>query len=228
MRKLLIALAVLVVFFVVADRIAVAVAENKIAGRIDTAYGLPAKPGVTIAGFPFLAQVVAGDYQQINVSVNQVQADGVTLHDLTVRLTGVHASVGQVLGGGSSMVTADQAAGSALVGFSAVEQRLPHGFRLAPDGKNLKVSGGLSSHGVHVPIVATVALGVSGGGISVTPVSVVTQRRIPVPLSGFTHRLRFVVPLGTLPLHLHLISVHVTAGGLRIGAAARDVQFARA
>lgn len=228
MRKLLIALAVLVVLFVVVDRIAVAVAENKIAGRIATAYGLPAKPGVSIAGFPFFTQVVAGDYQQINVSVSQVQADGVTLHDLTVRLTGVHASVSQVLGGGSSMVTADQAAGSALVGFSAVGRRLPHGFRLAPDGKDLRVSGRLYSFGVHVPILATVALGVSGGGISVTLVSVAVQRRIPVPLAGFSHRLRFVVPLGTLPLHLHLTSVHVTPGGLRIGAAARDVQFARA
>ncbi len=130
MRKLLIALAVLVVLVVVVDRIAVAVAENKIAGRIATAYGLPA--------------------------------------------------------------------------------------------------GGLSSHAVHVPILATVVLGVSGDGISVTPVSVGIQRRIPVPLSGFTHRLRFVVPLGALPLHLHLTSVHVTPGGLRIGAIARDVQFARA
>ena len=83
MRKLLISLAVLAVLLAAADRIGVAVAENQISGRIETAYGLPAKPGVTIAGFPFLTQVVGGDYQQINVSVNQVQADGVTLHNLT-------------------------------------------------------------------------------------------------------------------------------------------------
>ena len=32
---------------------------------------------------------------------------------------------------------------------------------------------------------------------------------------------------GALPLHLRLTSVHVTPDGLRIGAAARHVQFAR-
>jgi hypothetical protein len=35
------------------------------------------------------------------------------------------------------------------------------------------------------------------------------------------------VPLSTLPLHLRLTSVRVTPGDLRIGAAARHVQFAR-
>jgi hypothetical protein len=228
MRKLLIGLVVLVIILVAVDRIGVAVAENKISGRIATAYGLSAKPGVSIAGFPFLTQVAAGDYQEIDVSVNQVRAAGATLHNLNVRLTGLHASVSQVLGGGSSMVTADHAAGSALVGFSAVAQRLPHGFRLAPDGKNLRVSGGLAYHGIHLPVSATVALGVSGGGISVTPASVGILRWLPLPLSAFSNRLRFVVPLSTLPLHLHLTWVRVTPGGLRIGAAARNVQFARA
>jgi hypothetical protein len=235
MRKLLIALVVLVVLLVAADRIGVAVAENQISGRIATGYGLPAKPGVTIAGFPFLTQVVAGDYQEIDVSVTQVQADGTTLHNLTVRLTGVHASVSQVLGGGSSMVTADRAAGSAMVGFSAVGQRLPHGLRLTPAGKNLKVSGSLSYQGIRVPVSAMVALGVSAGGIGVTPVSGgISAAPLSAGLPGASSvrqatakRLRFVVPLSTLPLHLQLTSVRVTPGGLRIGAAARNVQFAR-
>src|SRR6516225_483013 len=126
MRKLLIGaavLAVLLVVLVAADRISVAVAENQISDRLTSAYGLPDKPGVTITGFPFLTQVAAGDYHQIDLSASQV------------------------LGGGSSMVTADRAAGSAMVGFGAVGQRLPGGFRLRPDGKNLSVSGTLAYHG---------------------------------------------------------------------------------
>jgi hypothetical protein len=51
---------------------------------------------------------------------------------------------------------------------------------------------------------------------------------IGLPLSAYSTRLRVVVPLSLLPLHLHLTSVHVTPGGLRIGAAARNVQFAGA
>ena len=212
---------------VAADRISVAVAENQISDRLASAYGLPEKPGVTITGFPFLTQVAAGEYHQIDLSASQAPADGATLHDLTVRLTGVHASVSQVLGNGPSMVTADRAAGSAMVGFGAVDRRLPGGFRLRPDGKNLSVSGRLAYHGARIPVSATVTLGVSGAGISVTPVRVRVAGLPGLPMSAYSSQLRIVVPLNTLPLHLHLTSVHVTPDGLRIGASARHVQFAR-
>jgi DUF2993 family protein len=58
MRKLLIGVIILAVLLVAADRIAAAVAENQISDRLTSAYGLAGKPGVTIAGFPFLTQVV--------------------------------------------------------------------------------------------------------------------------------------------------------------------------
>src|SRR5437764_5109023 len=224
MRKLLIGVAVLAVLLVAADRISVAVAENQIADRLTSAYGVPGKPGVSITGFPFLTQVAAGDYRQIDVSASQVPADGATLHDLKVHLSGVHATVGQVLGNGSSMVTADRAAGSAMVGFGTVDRRLPGGFRLHPDGKNLSVSGRLAFHGAHIPVSATVAVGVSGSGIKVSPVRVDVAG---LPVSAYSAQLHVVVPLSTLPLHLHLTSVHVTPDGLRIAASARHVQFAR-
>jgi hypothetical protein len=227
MRKLLIGVAVLAVLLVAADRISVAVAENQISDRLTSAYGLPGKPGVSITGFPFLTQVAAGDYRQIDVSASQVPAGGATLHNLDVRLSGVHATVGQVLGNGSSMVTADRAAGSAMVGFGAVDRRLPGGFRLHPAGKNLSVSGKLAYHGAHIPVSATVALGVSDSGIRVTPVRVDVPGLPGLPVSAYSSRLRIVVPLSTLPLHLHLTSVHVTPRGLRIAASARHVQFAR-
>jgi len=226
MRKLLIGIVILAALLVAADRISVAVAENQISDRLASAYGLAGKPGVTITGFPFLTQVVTGDYRQIDVSANQVSADGAVLHHLNVRLTGVHATVSQVLGNGSSMVTADRAAGSAMVGFGTVDHRLPSGFQLHPDGKNLSVSGNLAVGGARIPVSATVTLGVSGSGISVTPVHVSVPGVATLP-SAYSSQLRVVVPLSTLPLHLRLTSVHVTPDGLRIGAAARDVQFAR-
>jgi hypothetical protein len=226
MRKLLIGVIILAALLVAADRISVAVAENQISDRLSTAYGLAGKPGVTITGFPFLTQVVTGDYQQIDVSANKVSAGGAVLYHLNVRLTGVHATVSQVLGSGSSMVTADRASGSAMVGFDTVDHRLPGGFRLHPDGKNLSVSGKLAIGGARIPVSATVALGVSGSGISVTPVHMSVPGVATLP-SAYSSRLRVVVPLSALPLHLRLTSVHVTPDGLRIGAAARHVRFAR-
>ena len=227
MRKLLIALGVLVVLLIAIDRIGVVVAENQISDRIATVYGLSEKPGVSITGFPFLTQVISGNYQQIDVTANQIQADGATLHDLNVHLTGVHATISQLLGSGASTVTADRAAGSALVDFATVNQRLPHGFRVTSGGQNLTVSGTVDYHGLQVPVSGTVNLSVSADGITVTPQNVTIPGGISLPVADLS-QLRFVVPLSNLPLHLHLTSVRVTPGGLRISAAARNVQFARA
>jgi hypothetical protein len=241
MRKLLIALGVLVVLFVAIDRIGVVLAEDQIASRIATAYNLPTDPGVSITGFPFLTQVVSGNYQQIDVTADEIQTNGVTLHDLNVHLTGVHATISQILGSGSSTVTADRAAGTALVDFATVKQRLPHetqvslggqnltvsGIQLSPDGKNLKLSGTASYLGASAPVSATAALSVSPSGITVTPEdAAVAGGLISIPGSAIS-RLHFTVPLSGLPLHLHVTSVQVTPEGLRVGAAARNVQFAR-
>ena len=226
MRKLLIALGVLVILLVIIDRVGVVLAEDQISSRIATAYGLPEDPGVSITGFPFLTQVVAGDYQQIGVTASEIQADGATLHDLNVHFTGVHASIGQLLGSGTSTVTADSATGSALIDFATVQQRLPHGLHIAPDGKTLRVSGTVSYRGIPVPVSATVALRVTGDGIKVTPVNLTVAGGLSLPAS-YASQLRIVIPLGNLPLHLHVTSVHVTPGGVRVGAAAQNVQFAR-
>src|SRR6516162_535207 len=241
MRKLLIALGVLVVLLIAIDRIGVVVAENQISDRIATAYGLSEKPGVSITGFPFLTQVISGNYQQVDVTANQIQADGATLHDLNVHLTGVHATISQLLGSGASTVTADRAAGTALVDFATVKQRLPQetqvslggqdlkvsGLQLSPDGKNLKLSGTASYLGISAPVSATAALSLSPSGITVTPEDVTVAGGLSIPGSAIS-RLHFTVPLNGLPLHLHVTSVQVTPGGLRIGAAARNVQFAKA
>jgi hypothetical protein len=82
MRKILIALFVMIIVLVVADRIALLIAERKISDRVASAYDLPAKPGVSIAGFPFLTQVVAGKYHSVDIRVRSVTADGVPVTGL--------------------------------------------------------------------------------------------------------------------------------------------------
>lgn len=231
MRKLLIAFAAVVVALVAVDRISVAVAENQISDRIEAAYGLPAKPGVSIQGFPFLSQVVTGDYSEIDVSASHVPAGGVTLQDLHARFMGVHASVSQVFGSGSSTVTADRATGTAIVAYAEVDRRLPAGLRLHPagqGGRRLAVSGTVDYQGTRVPVAATVTLGVTAAGIKVTPVHITAFGQAGLTTPAQDSRFAVVVPVTALPLHLRLVSVRAGSGGLRIGAAARDVHFARA
>lgn len=229
MRKLLIAVVVLAVLLVTADRVAVAVAENQVSSKVAAAYSLPSRPQVSIQGFPFLTQALSGDYSEIDISVAGVQADGATLTDLKARFTGVHAPLSEVLGGRATTVTADHARGSAIVGFAAVSRRLPlQHVSLAADGRYLKVSGTLVYQGNRVPLSAVVGLSVASGGIRVTPRSLHLPGSLGSLSSQVSGRFGFVLPLQALPLHLRLTSVAVTPAGLRIGVAARNVHFARA
>ena len=52
MRKLLIVVIVLAGLLVVADRVAVVVADRQIASRVQSAYNLSSKPSVSVHGIP--------------------------------------------------------------------------------------------------------------------------------------------------------------------------------
>ena len=169
MRKLLFTLLALIVVLVAADRIAVAVAEDKISDRLASAYGLPARPGVGIAGFPFLTQVLSGSYHTVSVNVPSVQAGGVRVTRLDTRFTGVRASLAQVLGRSPDPVTAQAATATATVPLSALRAGLPRGVSLRQDGRRLDVAGVAHYLGVAVPYSATVQPSASSAGITLTP-----------------------------------------------------------
>ena len=67
MRVIIIVLIVLIALLVAADFAARAFAENKAASEIQQ-QGFPKKPSVDIEGFPFLTQVAAHQFHQINIS----------------------------------------------------------------------------------------------------------------------------------------------------------------
>jgi hypothetical protein len=215
MRKFLIALVILVVLLIVLDRAGVAIAEREIGSRVQSAYGLPQRPGVSVRGFPFLTQVAAGQYQEIDVSISQATAGGVQLRDIQARFTGVHASLSLLLGQGAGSVTAAHATGTALIPYAQVEQRLPKGITIAAAGSILKVTGRTPLGSVQ----GTARLGVTSTGISV---NLTANGAIAAALAP---RLSFVIPMGQLPLHLTVTGVHVSGAGLVVAATGHDVAF---
>src|SRR6266571_6251800 len=135
MRKLLIALVIILVALVAADRIAVHIAQRKVASRVAAAYSLASPPAVTIRGFPFLTQLVAGNYQQVDVSVASVVRSGVHLRNLRARFDRVHAPLRELASadrGALKVIRADHATATALIPFPVVQQRLPPGITLSP------------------------------------------------------------------------------------------------
>ncbi len=225
MRKILIILAVLLILLVVADRIAVHVAQRKIAGRVASAYHLAVPPSVTIPGFPFLTQVAAGRYNEVDVALSSLTSGGVHVQDLRARFTGVRAPLVRLLGNGSASVTADNATATALIPFASVQRRLPPGITLGADRGTLKLSGKVGYQGFHVPVSAAVSLRVTATAIEVSPHNVTVGGTIALPPGPLGSRLAITLPVHDLPMHLKVTSVRVTSGGFEVSASARGVEF---
>ena len=226
MRKLLILLVILVILLVAADRISVYVAKRKVASRIVGAYNLSTPPSVTIEGFPFLTQVVAGRYTRVDVALSSVTAGGVEMQELRATFTGVNAPLARILGNGSGALSADHATATALIPFASVQRRLPPGIRLgAADGGELKLSGKLGYQGFQVPVSAAVSLHVTATDIQISPRNVTVVGTLPVPADLLGTRLAIALPVRELPMHLKVTSVRVTTGGFEVSAAGRGVEF---
>jgi hypothetical protein len=103
-----------------------------------------------------LAQVLSGSYHTVSVDVPSVLAGGVRVIRLDTRLTGVHASLAQVLGRSPDPVTAQAATATATVPLSALRTGLPRGVTLRQAGRRLDVAGVVHYLGVAVPYSATV------------------------------------------------------------------------
>ncbi|MGA9312622.1 MAG: DUF2993 domain-containing protein [Pseudonocardiaceae bacterium] len=99
MRKLIIAVLVIVALAVAADFGAAAAAEYTVAKQLRQQLNLASDPSVQINGFPFLTQAVAGHYTSIDVQASGVSAD--PLHDLDVEATlhDVDAPLAEVISG---------------------------------------------------------------------------------------------------------------------------------
>ncbi len=225
MRKSLILLLILVILLVAADRISVYVAQRKVARRLASAYNLSTPPSVAIQGLPFLTQVVAGRYDQVDVTLSSVTAGGMEIRDLRARFTGVRAPLVRLLGNGSGNVTADDATATALIPFASVQRRLPLGITLGADGGKLKLSGKIGYQGFQVPVSAAVSLHITPSSIEVSPRNVTVGGTLPVPPGPLGSRLALVLPVHDLPMHLKVTSVRVTNGGFEVSASARGVEF---
>lgn len=214
----LIAVVVLAVLAVIADQVAKSYAQNTIANNIKTSAGMPAKPSVTIEGFPFLTQLAARDLRVIDISASNVPAGKVTITSIKAKATGVH------INSGFNSATVDQINGTAFITFASVEKALGvQGIATIAadpaDGPNaLKLSAG--------------PLGPFTGKISVTGPNQVT---VQMPsLSGLGSLLGGAAPPSTqtfqipkLPAGLVLRSVSVTSQGIVGTASAQHTMLSQ-
>lgn len=187
---------VLVGLFVVADRIAVNVAERRIADQAATemhnrGITYDGKPTADIAGFPFLTQVLRGTYQKVTIKVDHPRNSQGSLNDMTLVATDIHAPLSAITSG-HAQVKADAVQGTATIGWDAVRDLI--------DVTPLRQIPGLD--------VSKLKLSVKDGKVNLTA---------PISISGFTMQLQasgtVAVAKGEVRLQLDDVNAVDSGGG---------------
>ena len=201
-------LVVIIVVLVGGDRVACALAENDMANQIQQ-QGFPAKPHVTIEGFPFLTQVAARDLNDVQISASNVTEGPLVIQSLNATARGVH------INSSFNGATVDSINGSALITFAALARAggIPQGITLSADGSNqVKASINLSV------ISASVVAQVTKSGANSFNVRVVSAGDVPTSVLGNLADFTITVPKSALPAGLSVQSVSVTQQGILVTA----------
>ncbi|MFF9206013.1 DUF2993 domain-containing protein [Streptomyces sp. NPDC014986] len=141
LRVLIITAVILGGLFVIADRIAVNVAEGEAADRLKAAENLAATPDVSITGFPFLTQVVGGSLDEVRVGIENYEAgtgDGgqrIRIGDLRADMRGVEFS------NDFGSAVADSATGTATVAYDELLKTAKSESTQVAPGVTAKVIG---------------------------------------------------------------------------------------
>lgn len=217
---------------VVADRVGAWYAERAIAEQVSqevAAREISAdQPDVSVGGFPFLTQVLAGRYESISIVLRDVNGGGVRLPELDVTAREVTAPL-ETLRGGAGEVVADLVTGTAIIGYSTVAALTdqPDLQLTAQDGE-LKVRLPVEVAGEQVTLVGTASVRVDDGRVRVRVAELDAEGGdLPAQARGLADRyardLAVDLRLPTLPFNLTLDEVSAQPEGLAVTASARGV-----
>jgi hypothetical protein len=125
MRRLVIALLVLVGLFVAVDYGAAALAESAVSRQMREQIGLVDDPAVRINGFPFLTQALSGRYSSVDVDASRIQVGELQELSVHAQLREVEAPLPMLLSSGTKSLTVQEVEGTVRVPASDLERLVP-------------------------------------------------------------------------------------------------------
>lgn len=227
LRNIAILLVVLLALAVAADRVAVSVVQKQAASRLDGQYGLTSRPKVEINGFPFLTQLISGNFDDVKLTESspvKVAADGkqLTLTGLVLRAHGVtptddyqHARV-------------DRAEGSAMLTYADFNKLM------GDDRTTVKYGGGdrlrftttQNVLGSRQTITGTARVVVDKDGATIASSDVkLDGRRIPIVSDLVARQFSVSRRFTELPVGLRLQAVTPSAEGVRVQLSGTDLRL---
>lgn len=220
-----IAVATVFVLLLGADRLGVYLAERAAAGTLRSSQHLSSTPSVDIAGFPFLTQLAAGDYDRITVTADDVPV-GRQVHLLVLsRLQVVlhHLSVSRNF----HTFRAATASATAAVGFDQLGRTL--GADLNYDGNGrIRAAKTVTVAGRSVRATVAARPELVNGALTFADASVADVGALGRKVAVAVARLFAVrIPLQNIPFDVRVDSLDVTAGGVTFDLSGRDLVYVR-
>src|SRR5829696_3020932 len=224
MRALLVIVLLLLGLAVVADRVGVGIAEDKVAEQLAAKGGLQGTPTVDITGFPFLTQAVAGTYDDVRIALTAEELGQPAGTRADIALHGVHVPLSSVLSGSVDQVPVDRIDGTATLSYDLLSQQLGGDTTLRREGDGLRITKTVEVLGQTLPLTAVGTVTLEGNEL-VIEVENVSGAGVDIP--GFLVDraadlldLRYAVP--ALPFGLELTDVTPAEGGVDIRVQATD------
>jgi len=231
MRKLLIAVVVLVVLGAAADFAAARVFEDRVTEALQREYDLGRRPVVQVRDVPFLPHLATGQFSTIDLAATDATARGINAAQLKLTLHGVRVPR-EVMRGEPGRITVDRADGTIELSEAEVNRLLAdrlQGGRLAIGQDGVQVRTQLQVLGQPLDLLVTGRLGARDGGVTFTP----TQIRLgdrghldPAQEELLSSQLTFRVPLPELPAGVRLERVDTRPGTVVLSGRAAGIGVA--
>jgi LmeA-like phospholipid-binding len=225
-RRIAIWIAAVLVVLVALDFAAKAYAESRAATEIQQR-GFPTKPNVSIAGFPFLTQVITRHFEQITISSSNLPAGPLTISSLRMTMDNVRLNSFNFSGGtagplNGTIVISLGALGGALAGSGPLGQFLGGGGLVIKSVGNNLIKGSLNLAGGLVNASATWQ--VSATGSNEIRLHLVSSSGLPGPLSSAAQNI--TLPVSALPAGLRLTGgLSSSSDGIVANVSAQSISF---
>jgi len=229
MRKLLIAVVVLLLLGAAADFAAARVFEDRVTEALQREYDLGRRPVVQVRDVPFLPHLATGRFSTIDLAATDATARGINAAQLKLTLHGVRVPR-DVLLGDPGRITVDRADGTIELTEAEVNRlladRLQGGtLAIKEDGVELRVKVPLLGQTLEAQV--TGELGARDGRVTFTPdeIRLGEQGRIdPSTEDLLASQFTFEVPLPELPAGVRLERVDTRPGTVVLSGRAAGVR----
>jgi len=229
-RKLLIAVVILLILGVAADFAAARVFEDRVTDTLQREYDLDRRPVVQVRDFPFLPHLATGRFSTIDLAATDATARGINAAQLKLTLHGVRVPR-EVMLGEPGRITVDRADGTIELNEAEVNRLLAdrlQGGRLAIGQDGVQVRTQLQVLGQPLDLLVTGRLGARDGGVTFTPTQIRLGDRAldPAQEELLSSQLTFRVPLPELPAGVRLERVDTRPGTVVLSGRAAGIGVA--